>query len=185
MVTIACDNNEQYSRSANVIIHGIPTPSDDSAESSVGTTVAHILSSNPWLSITEADFTAVHRLLRDRHQGASGPPRPSPIIVQFASKRVRSAVLMKRRALKEKSFSISEQLTPRRMSLLRKANDCVKAGALGGAWSRITLQPHPSRSNNPTYPTAQNPPPHITPPHPPTPTMFSCVSCDGSKVGLC
>ena len=135
VISIACDDNEQYSRSANLLIHGIPTPSDNSTESNVDTAVADILSTNLGLSISASDFTSVHRLPRDRHQGASGPPRPPPIIVQFVSKRVRSAVLLKRRALKGKSFSISEQLTPRRMSLLRKANDCVKAGTLGGAWS--------------------------------------------------
>ena len=64
-----------------------------------------------------------------------GNKKVSPIILKFTSKESRDRVLKNRRQLKDTGVSITEQLTPRKTALLKKANDFVKDRKLEAAWS--------------------------------------------------
>ena len=125
-----------------MLVHGIELPTDGSAESNLDKRIITILNNNLGLTLSPEDLSAVHRLPRQSSasttvstSSSTRPVKPPPIIVQFTNKRSRNLVLTKRRELKGRGFSITEQLTARRASLLRKATDCVTNRKVSSAWS--------------------------------------------------
>ena len=64
---------------------------------------------------------------------ASQSSRPRPIIIKFASYRVRQAVLRARRRLKKTGISIAEDLTKANYDILRTARS---ASGVASAWSQ-------------------------------------------------
>jgi hypothetical protein len=107
-----------------------------------------LLNANLGLNIQESDIISAHRIGRvvnstvgsDSASSAvpggshSRGPKPLPIIVQFSNKKLRNEALSHRKLLKGRGFSVTEQLTTARASLLRKCTELVGAGKLMGAW---------------------------------------------------
>ena len=138
------DDVEQYSRGLNLLVHGIPLPADLSTETDIETKTVQVLNTNLGLNLTVNDISAIHRL--PRHQSTpsatvSGVPlsgqatKPPPVLIQFINKKTRNSTLEKRRLLKGRGFTITEQLTHRRATLLRKATECVSSKRVASAWS--------------------------------------------------
>src|SRR3989442_6432865 len=129
------DNIEQYTRSDNILVHGIPFV-DSNAEKHLDKTVLDILNSNiTSVNIQPEDISILHRVARPSASSSSAT-RPQPVVIKFTSRTVRNDVIRHRKELKGKSISITEQLTPLRALILKKANELVTAGKLLSAWSQ-------------------------------------------------
>ena len=91
------------------------------------------------LTVTTSDISVVHRTGRSHptatSQDARSTARVQPIVVRFAKRDVRNQVLLKRKELKGKRISITEQLTNNRAQLLKRANELVNGNKVLGAWS--------------------------------------------------
>jgi hypothetical protein len=144
------DDLEQHSRSDNILIHGIPLPTDGSRETNLKQAVVDkINDAMNGTYLVSDQISALHRLGPvkagpARPQGSPSaansspaPPATAPpaIIVRFSSHEARNYILQNRRLLKGKRISVTEQLTIRRASLLKKASTLVQAGKIGSAWS--------------------------------------------------
>ncbi len=148
-VTTAIDDLEQYSRNSNLLIQGIPSLSTSGgSEENLTDHVIQLLNSHLGTSILTTDVSAVHRLGKPHlparegagtaDQNSSSPThtvRPSPVIIQFSNKNIRNMTLGQRRRLKGKSIAITEHLTARRASILKKGTELVTSKKIEGAWS--------------------------------------------------
>jgi TolA-binding protein len=141
------DDLDQYSRNSNLLIHGIPLTSPPGT--SEGNLIQHtvqLLNNHLGTTLQEADINAAHRTGRTTNFN-TGPnethaqtnmavaSRPQPIILQFVSKKLRHSTLSLQKHLKGKGISITEQLTVRKASLLKKCSELVSSKKLEGAWS--------------------------------------------------
>ena len=152
----SCDDLDQYSRGSNMLINGVSVitstdgNSDSVTDADLTGRVIHLLNSNLGTSVSEQEINAVHRLLRATPgPGAAPNTEAPPIIVQFMNKKTRDSVLQKRKSLKGKGFSLSEQLTVIKANLLKKANEIVTAQKLKSAWShdgKILVRTHNDRT---------------------------------------
>ena len=131
------DDLEQYSRSTNLLIHGVPpTAPPGEPENNLAKHVVQLLSTNMGITVHESDISVAHRIgratpnqrsIETPHSSdlSSGDhvrnPKQQPIIVQFANKMIRNQILKQRKSLKGKGMTITEQLTTRRASLLKNA----------------------------------------------------------------
>jgi hypothetical protein len=105
-------------------------------EQDLTTRIITILNSNLNSAIQEQDLVAVHRIGRPTPDGnAASSPKPAPIIVQFSIRQLRNSTLSKRRLLKGKGFSLTEQLTARKSQILKKCNELVSAQKIQSTWS--------------------------------------------------
>ena len=117
------DDLEQYSRNMNILVHGMPTviQQPENKETDLEARVITLFNSTLGTALKESDISVMHRL-----PGPSGSnsasTRPSPVLVQFTNGKTRNLVLSKRRLLKGKSVSLTEQLTAKKTALLKKAN---------------------------------------------------------------
>ena len=117
------DDQEQYSRRANIIIQGIK---EDVKGEDIETKVLHLLNKEMKLNppLTSTDLERSHRLGRV----AIDQVRPRTVIVRFRSERIRDAVFRSRGTLKEfnanqllpNQIYLNEDLTARRSSLAYK-----------------------------------------------------------------
>ena len=132
---VALDDVDQYSRNSNLIIHGVRH--ENNFDDNIPQNVTAILNTNLQLNLQPSDVAVAHRIRRQTPTQplASQTPKPQPIVVQFSSRAARNSVLQKRKLLKGKGVSVTEQLTGRRMGILNKANDLVTQGKLQAAWS--------------------------------------------------
>ena len=82
----------------------------------------HLLEHDPgvWL-IGDQDLIAFRTACLDTPIWPRPPqPAPPPVIIQFANKRIRNAILSKRKDLKRSKITLTEQLKSTRAALLRK-----------------------------------------------------------------
>jgi len=141
-LALTCDDLDQYSRNINILMHGVPQ-SPGATEQNLTGHVVDLLNTNLGISLQEQDLVTVHRLGRAATTSATSSQsatntnhlKPSPIILQFASRKQRNDVQIKRKFLKGKGFSLTEQLTQRKSLLLKKANQLVADRKIQSAWS--------------------------------------------------
>jgi TolA-binding protein len=150
-ISSANEELEQYSRVDNMLIHGVPAPQPNTQEN-LYTLIPEILNRNfENLNLSSEHISIAHRLPPPRPQSAtsaSSRQTPPPIIVKFTRRVIRNNLLANKKSLKGRSISISEHLSPRRASLLKKASTLVLSKKIGSAWSQEgkilvkTLQNH-------------------------------------------
>lgn len=133
---INVDEQEQYSRHSNLLIHGLQEVPNEKDGKSLTTAVIDMLNTNLQLSIAPSEISALHRLRRmnSSHQ-ASQSSKPASIVVQFSNRSIRNEVLLKRKLLKGQKISITEQLTVKRVNILNKANELVRTQKIASCWS--------------------------------------------------
>ena len=129
------DELDQYSRGSNILVHGAPVSTVSVTENDLRQNMLHLLNTTLGVTIGDQDLIAVHRLPRHSNSTASASTRPPPVIIQFANKRIRNAILSKRKDLKGSKITLTEQLTSTRAALLRKANELAQAKKIQTAWS--------------------------------------------------
>jgi len=130
------DDLQQYSKSPNILIHGITEVNPGVTEVDLETRIKDFLNTNLQLSVTEGDLNAVHRLARNASLIAgSSTHKPSPILVQFENRQIRVKVMTNRKKLKAKNIMITEHLTAKKSQLLKKASDLVTQNKLTSAWT--------------------------------------------------
>ena len=141
-LTVSLEELEQYTRSDNLMVFGVPLPIDGSKEGDLTQVVVDTLNRNLGnVQINKEHISIAHRTSANRSTpNAAGHPgnqanRPPPIIVRFSHRETRNNLLLNRRLLKGKPVSISEQLTIRRAQLLRKAGELVSQKKLDSTWS--------------------------------------------------
>ena len=167
----ANDDAEQYTRNENLLIHGVPLPSDNSQEKNLNDVVLSLLTKNfPSATILSSDISTSHRTGPGKkiqggqdnqsagqdnqsagqdNQSAGQRVRTPPIVVRFTRRCVRNTILSLRKQLKGKNLSITEQLTPARSQLLKKASGYVSDKKLEAAWShdgRILVKTNADRT---------------------------------------
>ena len=116
------DDQEQRSRNQCLLFHGITECEGEDTDEQVIKLCDKHLNVNLQLD----SIARSHRLGPRRQAGRntrSKPEKPRPIIVRFSNYRVRQQIFTIKKKLKGKAFSISENLTKRRMDLLNKCNE--------------------------------------------------------------
>jgi len=115
------DEMNQYSRSDNILIHGVPYSSDGSQETDIGGVVVTTLNNNIMgINLLGADISSAHRIGRPNTAAPGQSSKPQPIVVRFVRRAMRNTLLYKRKELKGKRLVITEQLTQPRSQLLKK-----------------------------------------------------------------
>ena len=128
------DELEQYSRRNCLLIHGIPEN-----ESEDTTKVAIDTFAKLDVTVTTGHIDRSHRLGRKTTNASTDKKmRPRPVIVKFTSYLQRSMVYRNKRKLKNSGKSITENLTVKRLQLLREASDNVSVQAAWSTDGRIT-----------------------------------------------
>jgi len=134
-LTAAVDEQDQYSRNCNILVHGLPqvTPRDQ-PETDLQDRVIHNLNTYLGTTLAADDIGAIHRLAARTATGGQRD-KPLPVIVQFVSRKTRNDVLSRRKLLKSKPIVLTEQLTATRSALLRKAQELATSRKITAAWS--------------------------------------------------
>ncbi|XP_071784616.1 uncharacterized protein [Asterias amurensis] len=119
------DDLEQYSRRNCLLLHGL----DESHADNKGTSIDCLNHLLPDLHLQSSDIDRAHRIGKpnlNHNVNHSGQRRSRPVIIKFISYAKREAAFRTKRLLKGSGLSLSESLTPTRMSLLKAAQDSSK-----------------------------------------------------------
>ena len=112
-LSLGLDRQEQYSRRNCLLLHNIPETSNENTDDLVIKTVNEELLE----AITINEIDRSHRL------GKSQAGKIRPVIVKFARYHTRNKIFRKKKLLKGKQVSITENLTKRRMAELKEARE--------------------------------------------------------------
>ena len=144
---IRLDNLENYSRSDNLVIRGLPeatfaeraTASTDTSHDhpmavshqSVESTLIDFCQNSLGVKLSSSDISVAHRI-------RSGPKdKVRPIIVRFTNRRSRDAVYRSRKLLgPDQKIYISEQLTKNASNLFYEARQLRTQKRLSSAWTK-------------------------------------------------
>ena len=107
------DKHEQYSRRNYLLVHGIVETDDEVMDGLVIETI----STNMNIEISPADLDRTQRLGKKK----PGQNKPRPIIVKLSRNNVRKKAFSNKKNLKGSNESITEDLIPKRMEILKKA----------------------------------------------------------------
>lgn len=123
------NEHEQYSRRWNLRVFGLKEgPGEDCSEKCLNLFNGHVKVDTRMEDIQVAHRVGPTEEQRAESQSATDQPRPRrpgprPIIVQFASRRVRDQILKKRKILAKSGVSIAEDLTVKNFKLLKRAQE--------------------------------------------------------------
>ena len=135
-LTDELDELEQYSRRNCLVFHGLPESTGSAGvDNSTGAIMQVVGSLGVQLDPDCID--RCHRMGRTSSESAGTPRNPRPVIVKFTSYEPRRAIFTAKRKLKGTKFVITENLTRRRMELLRKARASAKVEASWTSDGRI------------------------------------------------
>ena len=112
------EDQRQYSRRNNIVIHGVKETTEDDTEKEV----LHILQDMMDLPISRYEVGRTHRLGRKANNFSEGN-RNRPIIVRFVSYRQKKMAFDAKKTLKGKGIVVTESLTKERYALLKKCFD--------------------------------------------------------------
>ena len=107
------DKHEQYSRRNYLLVHGIVETDDEVMDGLVIETI----STNMNIEISPADLDRTQRVGKKK----PGQNKPRPIIVKLSRNNVRKKAFSNKKNLKGSNESITEDLIPKRMEILKKA----------------------------------------------------------------
>ena len=107
------DKHEQYSRRNYLLVHGIVETDDEVMDGLVIETI----STNMNIEISPADLDRTQRVGKKK----PGQNKPRPIIVKLSRDNVRKKAFSNKKNLKGSNESITEDLIPKRMEILKKA----------------------------------------------------------------
>ena len=107
------DKHEQYSRRNYLLVHGIVETDDEVMDDLVIETI----STNMNIEISPADLDRTQRVGKKK----PGQNKPRPIIVKLSRGNVRKKAFSNKKNLKGSNESITEDLIPKRMEILKKA----------------------------------------------------------------
>ena len=107
------DKHEQYSRRNYLLVHGIVETGDEVMDDLVIETI----STNMNIEISPADLDRTQRVGKKK----PGQNKPRPIIVKLSRDNVRKKAFSNKKNLKGSNESITEDLIPKRMEILKKA----------------------------------------------------------------
>ena len=107
------DKHEQYSRRNYLLVHGIVETDDEVMDDLVIETI----STNMNIEISPADLDRTQRVGKKK----PGENKPRPIIVKLSRDNVRKKAFSNKKNLKGSNESITEDLIPKRMEILKKA----------------------------------------------------------------
>ena len=142
VLALSIDDMEQYSKGTNLLVHGLPSLGDPSspAEADLEKRVIDYLNSSLNVSISSDDINAMHRLPKAQSNlvatssGASNL-KPPPVLIQFCNRKRRNEILTRRKLLKGKGISLTEQLTVKKAQLLKKAGELVETKKINSTWA--------------------------------------------------
>ena len=118
------DEQQQYSRRNCLLVHGIKEEKDEDVEK----VVMDVLNTKLAAGVKEMEVSRTHRVGRK----SSDKDKPRPIIVRFISYRQRKKVFNLKKKLRGQRILITESLTKKRHSLLKK---CFDAFGKRQCWS--------------------------------------------------
>ena len=107
------DKHEQYSRRNYLLVHGIVETDDEVMDDLVIETI----STNMNIEISPADLDRTQRVGKKK----PGQNKPRPIIVKLSRDNVRKKAFSNKKNLKGSNESITEDLIPKRMEILKNA----------------------------------------------------------------
>ena len=107
------DKHEQYSRRNYLLVHRIVETDDEVMDDLVIETI----STNMNIEISPADLDRTQRVGKKK----PGQNKPRPIIVKLSRDNVRKKAFSNKKNLKGSNESITEDLIPKRMEILKKA----------------------------------------------------------------
>ena len=142
---IELESQQQYSRRNCLLIHDMPPQSNENTDQ----TVIDFFDSHLGVSVVKSDLDRTHRLHNPK----------SPIIVKFVHHNLKNAIFNNKKKLKGKNIFITESLTAKRMSCMKKLGVLRKSQLVHSFWSSdgkiyYTLTENPAKKielnhNNP------------------------------------
>lgn len=129
----AQNDNEQYARRWNLRVAGVPERSNEKEEDNIQACLK-LFNKELGVAVRKEDIEALHRTGRKK-EGDAGKSRPRQIIVRFTNRRLRDRVIGERKKLKNKGYSISEDLTYANLKLEQQAyrhKDTQSTWSVGG-----------------------------------------------------
>src|SRR6218665_531759 len=144
------DHLDVYSRSENLVFHGLPESSmSEAASGSTEATsqiqapteshsqteevIINLCKESLDIELTPMDISTAHRLPRGKKD------KTRPIIVRFSSRRVRDKIYYARRKLRDQSSSspvfINENLTKRNGEIFSEARRLLRSKKIAGTWT--------------------------------------------------
>ena len=121
------DNNEQHSRNECLLIHGVPENTQPGRENCKAVFASEV-TRKVGVEINETFIKRAHRYGPRRRDG-----KPRPIIARFWDSACRNHVYASKKNCKGKKIAITENLTKRKMKILR---DATQKYGTGKAWSQ-------------------------------------------------
>lgn len=121
--------NEQYSRKSSVRIFGVEESQDENVEEKVTTFFNEILQTE----VKSEDIDICHRI--GKPSMPNMPPtrrKQRPIIVKFTSHKMKSAVMRKKKDLKDTGYGMAEDLT---YEIYKRLSDIKKLDSIEKCWS--------------------------------------------------
>ena len=109
------DNQERYSRSNCLLVHGLSKTTLENTDDLVIT----LFKNDMDIEIFSGDIDRSHRIGKEKDD----PNKARPVIVKFTKYNDRDKIFRNKKRLKGKKMSITESLTGLRMSKLKVARD--------------------------------------------------------------
>ena len=145
---IQIESQQQYSRRNCLLIHGLP-PHSPNPNENTDQAVIEFFNTHLGIAVMKKDLDRSHRLHNTN----------SPIIVKFVHHNLKNIIFNSKKKLKGKNIFITESLTPKRMSCMKKLGILRKSKLVHSFWSSdgkiyYTLTENPARKielnhNNP------------------------------------
>ena len=126
----------EYSRRNCLVFHGLPESTGGAGVDNSTGAIMQVVGSLG-VQLDPSCIDRCHRMGRTSSDSAGTPRNPRPVIVKFISYEPRRAIFTAKRKLKGSKFVITENLTRRRMDLLRKVRASAKVEASWTSDGRI------------------------------------------------
>ena len=111
------DRQEQYSRGNCILINGLKEEKNESTDERV----VKLFREEQNEDVLLADLDRTHRIGKKKETDSNSKPRP--VIIKFSRYNIRETVFKSKKKLKRKNFSITENLTGYRISVLNEARE--------------------------------------------------------------
>ena len=123
---------EQYTRKNSVRLFGI---GEQAEETSVETLAVQVLKDKLKIDVKESDIEIAHRAGKYRPEGRRDVKKARPVLIKFASHKMKVKVMKAKKEFKGSQFWITEDLTKQNAERMKALNQMRIANKIKGAWT--------------------------------------------------
>ena len=126
------DRLEQYTRKNSVRLFGI---GEQAEETSVETLAVQVLKDKLKIDVKENDIEIAYRAGKYRREGRRDVIKARPVLIKFASHKMKVKVMKAKKEFKGSQFWITEDLTKQNAEKMKALNQMRIANKVKGAWT--------------------------------------------------